>query len=74
MKQYGYVDFLNHCHVSDPKDFFGFIVRHDGVWMPPPDDEANRLATPDELQAIYENFTMHDFSQPVLPLPCIGDK
>ena len=70
MNSYGYLDFLKICYVSNPENFFGFVIKSDGVWMIPPDHERYRGLTPDELFPIFNNFSTHNFSTPVLPFPC----
>jgi len=70
MNSYGYLDFLKICYVSNPENFFGFVIKSDGVWMIPPDHERYRGLTPDELTPLFKDFSTHNFSTPVLPFPC----
>lgn len=71
MKLYGYVDFLKICPVGEEKEnWFGYVIKVDGVWKIPPDDAMYRLVSQKELEAIFIGVTDHDFSKPVLPFPC----
>jgi hypothetical protein len=55
------------CHVDDPKNFGGFRVEVDGLYVVMPDAEA--ILTPQERAAVTWHPTgQHD--KPAHPLPC----
>lgn len=63
----GYSEFVAICHVDDPRDFCGFRLELDGLYVVPP--RADDLITPAERATLSWHPT-GDHSKPALPLPC----
>lgn len=63
----GYSEFIAICHVDDPRDFSGFRLELDGLYVDPP--RADASITPEERAALSWHPT-GDHSKPALPLPC----
>lgn len=63
----GYADFVAICHVVNPKDFGGFRVEANGLYvnLPP----ADATLTPEERAAVTWHPT-GQYDKPALPLPC----
>lgn len=63
----GYADFVAICHVDNPKDFGGFRVEANGLYvnLPP----ADATLTPEERAAVTWHPT-GQYDKPALPLPC----
>lgn len=85
MEDFGYGTVLRLLRVDDPKDYFGFFLKSDGIWLYPPDHERHRYEYR-EHEYIYKNgelvaspsqpspFENHDYSKPVLPFPCTQEQ
>lgn len=81
MKLYGHGEVRRLLRVDDPKDYFGFSLKGDGIWLHPPEDKRHRYDYR-EHDHLYNNgepiaipsqpgpFENHDYSKPVLPFPC----
>jgi hypothetical protein len=63
----GYSEFVAICNVDDPRDFSGFRLELDGLYVAPP--RADDLITPKERATLSWHPT-GDHSKPALPLPC----
>jgi hypothetical protein len=63
----GYSEFVAICHVDDPRDFCGFRLELDGLYVFPP--RADDLITPKD-RAVLSWHPTGDHSKPALPLPC----
>lgn len=63
----GYSEFVAICHVDDPRDFSGFRLELDGLYVDPP--RTDDMITPKDRAALSWHPT-GDHSKPALPLPC----
>lgn len=63
----GYSEFVKVCHVDDPKNFGGFRVEANGLYVDLPDDGV--MLTPEELAAVTWHPT-GQYDKPALLLPC----
>lgn len=63
----GFSEFVAICHVDDPKDFSGFRLALDGLYVDPP--HADDMLTSKERAALSWHPT-GDHSKPALALPC----
>lgn len=63
----GYADFVAVCQVDDPKNFGGFRIDPNGLYVVMPDAEAT--LTPEERAALTWHPT-GQYDKPALPLPC----
>jgi hypothetical protein len=63
----GYADFVAICHVDDPKNFGGFRLEANGLYVDLPDTDAT--LTPEERAAVSWHPT-GQYDKPALPLPC----
>jgi len=63
----GYADFVAICHVVNPKDFGGFRVEANGLYVDLP--PADATLTPEERAAVTWHPT-GQYDKPALPLPC----
>lgn len=63
----GYADFMAICQVDDPKNFDGFRVEANGLYVVMPD--ANATLTPEERAAVSWHPT-GQYDKSALPLPC----
>jgi len=63
----GYADFVAICHVDEPKNFGGFRLGANGLYVDLPDDGAT--LTPEERAAVTWHPT-GQYDKPALPLPC----
>jgi hypothetical protein len=63
----GYADFVAICRVDDPKNFGGFRVEANGLYVDLPPTDAT--LTPEERAAVGWHPT-GQYDKPALPLPC----
>lgn len=63
----GYADFAAICQVDDSKNFGGFRVEANGLYVDLPDADAT--LTPEERAAVTWHPT-GQYNKPALPLPC----
>jgi hypothetical protein len=63
----GYSEFVAICHVDDPRDFCGYRLELDGLYVVPP--RADDLITPED-RAVLSWHPTGDHSKPALSLPC----